>query len=60
MTVLIKNTINLIWGNHRNERVTQVSNQLEGDKAVTQVSLGNLLVSLFFTLFDETLFDTAF
>ena len=60
MTVLIENTINLIWGNHRNERVTRVSNQLVQDKMVTQVSLGNLLISLFFTLFDGTLFDLTF
>ena len=41
-------------------RVTQVGNQLEQDKAVTQVSLGNLLVSLSFALFDGTLFDSTF
>ena len=60
MAVLIRNTINLIAGNHRNERVTQVSNQLVQDKTVTQVSLGNLLISLLFTLFDGTLFDSTF
>ena len=41
-------------------RVTQVSNQLEQDKVVTQVSLGNLFISLLFTLFDGTLFDLTF
>ena len=60
MIVLIKNTINLIWRNSRNERVTRVGKQLEQDKAVTQVSLGNLLISLFFALFDRTLFDLTF
>ena len=60
MIVLIKNTIKLIWRNHRNERVTQVSNQLEQDKAVTRVGSGNLLISLFLALFDGTLFDSMF
>ena len=59
MTALIKNTINLIWGNHRNERVTQVSNQLEQDKVVTQV-VWETYLSLFFTFFDRTLFDLTF
>ena len=46
--------------NHRNERVTGVGKQLEQGKAVTRVSLGDLLVSLFLALFDRTLFDSMF
>ena len=61
MIVLIKkNTIKLIWRNHRNERVTRVGNQLEQDKVVTWVGSGDLLVSLFLPLFDGTLFDSMF
>ena len=33
---------------------------LEQDKEVTQVSLGNLLISLFLALIDRTLFNMAF
>ena len=47
-------------GSHRNERVTQVGNQLKQEKEVTWESLGDLLISLFLALFDGTLFDSTF
>ena len=44
----------------RNEKVTQVGNQLKREKTVTRETSGDLLVSLFLALFDRTLFDSTF
>ena len=45
---------------YRNERVTQVGNQLKQEKRVTWETFGDLLISLFLVLLDRTLFDSMF